>query len=166
MRQLSETEQAILLVAWDFSKVQRYLGIAPERHLLCFDTRDLARLVDEGLLVRIKLKAFSQKIKGYRITEEGARQVEGCCRHCAEPAPLEHLEDLLVDVYSVSRLSWNEGVAPKDVIVKRHKSKLRVEAYTRGLIAKVKAQTKGKDSEKGYILTNAGYAFLRGNTII
>lgn len=166
MRELSEAEQAILLVAWDFSKVQRYLGIVPERHLLCFDARDLVRLVDEGLLVRIKLKAFSQKIKGYRITDDGARQIEGCCRAGVEPGPLAHLEDLLVDVYSVSRLSWNEGVAPKETIVKRHKSKLRVEAYTRGLIAKVKVQSKGKDSEKGYILTNAGYAFLRGNTII
>ncbi|GAB6036062.1 hypothetical protein JCM15519_06210 [Fundidesulfovibrio butyratiphilus] len=166
MRQLSETEHAILLVAWDFSKVQRYLGIVPERHLLCFDTRDLVRLVDEGLLIRIKLKAFSQKIKGYRITDDGLRQVGDCRQDCDEPGPLAHLEGLLVDVYCVSRLSWNDGVAPKDVIVKRHKSKLRLEAYTRGLIAKVKVQTKGKDSEKGYILTNAGYAFLRGNTII
>lgn len=165
MRRLNEKEQDILLVAWEFSKVQRYMGIAPERHLLGFDAKTIARLVEEKLLQKVKLKAYSQKIKGYKLTDEGKLLLAELCRP-DEVRPLSSLEELLVDVLSVSRLSWNDGVAPKDILVKRHKSRLRLEAYTKGLVAKMTVQAKGGDSVKGYILTNAGYAYLKGNQLI
>jgi hypothetical protein len=54
----------------------------------------------------------------------------------------------------------------KSQILEHHSKKVLLEAFEQGLVAKVKIRQKGRDEVKGYILTCAAYAYLKGNNLI
>lgn len=166
MRAFTESEQAILHVVEQFDRVEKYQGITPEEHLVSFQEKAMDRLLDEEVLEKASLKSFSQKIKGVRFTRQGL-ELWRLFTGRALPGPVLTEAGLLVrDVYLRNKLSYSEEATSRGQILKRHGRHALVEAFEAGLLAKVKIRQRRGEVVKGYVVTSAGFAWLRGNRLI
>ena len=166
MREFSKEERDLMAVVDQFRQVSKYLGITPEEHLVSFDKDLVEGLFAEDILEKAKLKSFSQKIKGVRLTDHGLRLWrEAACQE--EPLPRITEAGLVVrDVLLTNLLSHTDEATPKSRILRNHSRAALVEAYEMGLLAKVRLKQKHREVVKGYIVTGAGYAYLKGNKLI
>lgn len=166
MREFTESEQAVLRIVEQFDHVAKYQGITPEEYLVGFKDDVLRGLIKDDILEKVKLKSFSQRVKGLRLTAQGGQLWRlSNCQECVF-APLSDMDLLLRDIYLHTRLSYTEEAVPKSQLLKYHSKESLLEAYGLGLVAKVKIKQKQRDVVKGYIATSAGYAWLRGNKLI
>jgi len=166
MRSFTDSEQALLRLVEQFGQVEKYQGITPEEMLFSFDKKDIERLLDEEILEKAKLTSYSQKVKGLRFTVQGL-QLWNLFSERVEDVPLLTEAGLLVrDVFLHTRLSFTEEAVNRTMLLKYHSKKSLMEAYEMGLVAKVKIKHKHREEVKGYIVTSAGYAYLKGNKLI
>lgn len=166
MRAFTESEQALLRIVDQFDQVAKYLGLAPEEFLVGFGHGVAEGLLDEGILEKVKLKSFGQKVKGLRFTEPG-RRLWMLHWGLDERLPVITRAGLLVrDVFLTNRLSHTGEAAPKEHVLKHHSRQSLLEAFEAGMVAKVKIRQKHQDVVKGYIVTPTGYAYLKGNKLI
>ena len=166
MRSFSESEQSLLRVMEQFNRVEKYQGITPEEFLVSFRKKDIEALLDDEILEKAKLKSFSHRVKGLRFTPKG-RQIWQPFTGEEEPGVIISQVGWLVrDVFLQTRLSYSEEAVPKSHLLKYHSKATLLEAYEMGLIAKVKIKQTHRDVVKGFMVTGAGYAFLKGNNYI
>ena len=166
MRSFSETEQSLMRIMEQFNRVEKYQGVTPEELLVSFDKKDIAALLDDEILEKTKLKSFSQRIKGLRFTPQGRQAWQAFTQEEEPGIIISEVGWLVRDVFLQTRLSYSEEAVPKSHLVRYHSKGTLLEAYEMGLIAKVKIKQKHRDVVKGYIVTSAGYAFLKGNKYI
>ncbi len=166
MREFTETEHAVLRIIEQFDNISKYQGITPEEYLVGFREDVLRGLIKDDILERVKLKSFSQRIKGLRLTFQGGQLWRLASHDGLVCPPVAELDLLVRDIFLRTRLSYTEEAVPKAHLLKYHSKASLMEAYDRGLIAKVKIKQKQHDEVKGYITTSAGYAWLRGNKLI
>jgi len=165
MRTFTEPEGLLLRVVDLFDKIKKYQGITPDEHIVFFDGKTTERLLKDGVLEKVNLKSFGQKIKGIRFSEEGRLAWQAQNRE--EPPRQPSATDRLVkDVYLASRLSFMGEAVPKSYILKHHSRTNLYDAFASGLVAKVKLRQAQRDVVRGYICTGAGYAYLRGNDLL
>ncbi|WP_243439266.1 hypothetical protein [Fundidesulfovibrio soli] len=165
MREFSESEALLLRVVDQFDKIKKYQGITPEEHVLFFDGKAAGKLLKDGVLEKVKLRSFGQKIKGVRFSEEGRLM----WRAYTQEEPPHHptaTDRLVKDVYLASRLSFMGEAVPKSYILKHHARANLYDAFASGLVAKVRLSQPQRDVVRGYICTPAGYAYLRGNDLL
>ncbi|GFK95269.1 hypothetical protein NNJEOMEG_03128 [Fundidesulfovibrio magnetotacticus] len=166
MRAFNESEQAILRVVEAFDGVVKYLGITPEEHLVSYSQKHLERLLDEEILERAKLRFFSGKIKGVRFTRDGLAIWRLFTGQETPEAKLPDAGLLVRDLYLRNGLSSTDEATPRDTLLKHHSRRALVDAFQAGLVAKVKIRHPGGEKTKGFVVTHAGYAWLRGNSLI
>lgn len=166
MREFTESEQAVLRIVDQFDHVAKYQGITPEEYLVGFKGDVLEGLLKDDIVEKVKLKSFSQRIKGLRLTPQGSQLWRLSSHDDCIFLPLSELDLLLRDVYYRTRLSYTEEAVPKSHLLKYHSRTSLAQAYELGLVAKVKIKQKQRDVVKGYIATSAGYAWLRANKLI
>jgi len=166
MRTYSETEQLLLELVDQFGRIRKYHGLTPEELLVAFDKAMIKKLLDEEILEKVKLKALGQKVKGVRFTSEGLalwllfKGDQEC------PTLMHEVEAVARDVYLLNRLSYTDEATSTDILLKHHSKESIKEAYALGMLAKIKLKRKNQDVIKGYVLTNTGYAYLRGNKLL
>lgn len=166
MRSFAGSEEALLKVVEQFGRIEKYQGITPEEMLFPFDRAVIGQLLDEEILEKARLKSYSQKIKGVRLTVRGA-QLWSIHNELDEHVPLITETALLVrDIYHHTRLSYTEEAVPKAQLLRYHSKGSLREAFEMGFVAKVKIRQKNREVAKGYIVTCAGYAFLKGNKLL
>jgi hypothetical protein len=166
MRVFSESEQSLLRVVEQFEQVEKYHRITPVQLLIAFEQKDIDRLLDDEVLEKVKLKSFSQKVKGVRFTSVGLRLWLTFTGQ-EEPRVVITAAGLLArDVYLHTCLSFSGEAMTKSQILEHHSKRALAEAFEQGLVAKVKIRQKGHEVIKGYILTCAAYAYLKGNNLI
>jgi hypothetical protein len=166
MRNFSKGEEAFLRILDEFRKIKKYMGITPKEHLLVSSDKVVKKLMDDKVVEKVKLKSFAQKIKGYRFTDEGYRSWKIFLGEVDElPMPTE-TSNLLRDVFLQARLSWTGEAVTKRQILRHHDKKYLDEVYDLGLVAKVKLKGRNREIIKGYIITNTGYAYLKGHNLM
>jgi hypothetical protein len=166
MRPFAESEQALLRVVDQFDQVAKYQGLAPEEFLVGFGRDAAERLLDEGLVEKVKLKSFGQKVKGLRFTEPGRRLWLSHTSQDERLPVITRMGLLVRDIYLANRLSHTGEAVPKDQVLRHHARGSLLEAFEAGMVAKVKISQKHQDVVKGYIITPAGYAYLKGNKLL
>lgn len=166
MRGFTETEHAVLRIVEQFGNVSKYQGITPEEYLVGFREDVLKGLVRDDILERVKLKSFSQRVKGLRLTHQGGQLWRLASQEELLSPPVSEMDLMLRDIYYRTRLSYTEEAVPKAHLLKHHSKESLMEAYGLGLVAKVKIKQKQHDVVKGFVATSAGYAWLRGNKLI
>lgn len=165
MRVFTQEERPLLAIAEHFRQVEKYLGILPEQYLVAFDKRIIERLVAEDILEKARLKSYSQKIKGVRLTPLGSRMWREA-QGMAEPPPVNPAGLAVRDILLMNLLSYTDEAVPKKEALKRHPKAALLEAYQMGFLAKVRLKKKDQEMIKGYIVTSAGYAWLKGNGLL
>jgi len=166
MRDFSEAEQALLRIVEQFEQVEKYHGITPEQMLVSFKQKDIDRLLDHEVLEKAKLKSYSHKVKGVRFTPEG---LQLWLDFTEQEKPVVEITPgglLTRDVYLQTRLSYSEEAVSRSQIIEHHSKEALAEAFETGMVAKVKIRQKHRLVIKGYIVTGAGYAHLKGNNLI
>lgn len=166
MRDFTETEHAVLRIVEQFGNIAKYQGITPEEYLVGFREDVLKGLIRDDILEKVKLKSFSQRVKGLRLTSQGGQLWRLASQEELVCPPVAAMDLLLRDIYLRTRLSYTEEAVPKAHLLKYHSKQSLMEAYGLGLVAKVKIKQKQRDVVKGYVATSAGYAWLRGNKLI
>ena len=166
MRDFSESEQSLLRVVEQFEQVEKYHRITPSQLLTAFEQKDIDRLLDDDILEKVKLKSFSQKVKGLRFTADGLGLWLAFTGQTEPSAVITEAGLLARDVYLHTSLSFSGEAMTKSQILEHHSKRVLLEAFEQGLVAKVKIRQKGHDEVKGYILTCAAYAYLKGNSLI
>jgi len=166
MRAFTEPEQALLRVVDQFDQIEKYQGLAPEEFLLGFRDKVANGLLDDGMLEKVKLKAFGQKVKGLRFTEAGKQRWMEFSGQEERLPVITKVGLLLRDVFNYNRLSYTGEAVPKQEILRHHHKSTLFEAFDTGLMAKVKIKQAHREVVKGYIVTGAGYAYLKGNKLI
>ncbi|KAF0235272.1 MAG: hypothetical protein FD177_26 [Desulfovibrionaceae bacterium] len=166
MREFTETEHAVLRIIEQFGNISKYQGITPEEYLVGFRGDVLRGLIKDDILEKVKLKSFSQRVKGLRFTSQGEQIWRLASHDEVVCPPVADMDLLLRDIFLRTRLSYTEEAVPKAHLLKYHSKASLLEAYQLGLVAKVKIKQKQHDVVKGYIATSAGYAWLRGNKLI
>lgn len=166
MRAFTESEHALLRIVEQYNQVRKYQGITPEEFLVAFEDQIVDGLLEVDILEKAKLKSFGQKVKGLRFTPQGLRLWLGSIGR-DEQLPVITRAGLVVrDIYLYNRLSYTDEAMPKSQLLKHHSRVSLWEAFEMGLVAKVKIKLKHREEVKGYIVTGAGYAYLKGNKLL
>ncbi len=165
MRTFDEAESLLLHVAELFGRVEKYQGVTPEEHILFFDDKAKERLLEDGILEKVKLRSFGHRVKGLRFTAPGLAAWRDFRGEEHPPHPTA-MDNLVRDVFYLSRVSFLDRAVSKKQILRFHSRSCLHQAFDLGLVAKVKLHQADQEVVKGYVVTNAGYAYLRGNQMI
>ena len=173
---LDETDIQILKDVYSFKDVKRYHGLLPAKFLLTADAKRVERLESECLIEKGRVEAqCGANFQGYRLTEHALHNLrqlgydlsndDFICRlrnlKSIDPDELDkrHI-DILSDIFHLSKLCSNSGLAPKSDLKKYDKKELRL-LFDLGLILSIKVKSECDDSYKGYILSELGRRLLQ-----
>ncbi|MEF2146123.1 MAG: hypothetical protein V3573_11815 [Desulfovibrionaceae bacterium] len=172
---LTEKHVQILKHIQAYANVKRYHGMLPEREALAYDELVLDSLKENGLVEEgMIMTSCGSNPKGYRLsdgaraeleafgidfTDRGWEKVRNDDNVSMDQLDKEHIE-MLRDIYHLSRVSRNHGVAPGAVLDDYEKPLLRM-LYDMGYVFHIKLKGKNVKHGDGYVLSDKATRLLR-----